>query len=346
MKAKTLLLTLLFAFSASVISFAGKVTVEKELKKEFSVNPDALLKAQSKYGSMVIENWDENKVAIFVLVQAHGSNEEKAKKILDGIDVKISGSKKLVELYTDINCKGNCNMDIDITIQMPRTMDVDLLMKYGNLSLESVDGIAKLGVKYGSLTAEDLSNEGNEIYVKYSGASLDYVKSAVIDIAYSKLSIDNSEILKIESGYNKLNIDEVYTMELKSQYDEVDIDDIYSLKMESKFTNAEIDHIRKELITTMNYGNLKVDHVEKDFNQIKLYTKYANAEIGIDEGASYHLKATAKYGAVKYPKGNAKVNVETDSYTSKTYIGTVGSRKDPKSEVSIECYHANVDLME
>ena len=58
----------------------GKYFKEKTIKKEFSVNSDALLKINNSYGNLNITSWNENRVLIEVHIKTNGNNEERFKK--------------------------------------------------------------------------------------------------------------------------------------------------------------------------------------------------------------------------------------------------------------------------
>jgi Toastrack DUF4097 len=327
--------------------FAQKESAEKSFQKEFEVNADAMLKVSNKHGSLEIENWEKNKVAVFVTIQTRAASNEKATKILNSIDVEVSGSKELVEVITSFdkhNCRGKCSIEVNIMIKMPKSLNVDLAMAYGKMFIQEIDGQAKLGVKYGAMSVDKLNNENVKIFVKYSDASIDHVNKAEINVAYSNLSIDDAKVLKVQSSYGKVEIDDVYSLAIKSQYDELEIDKAGSVALDSKFTNVEIDKLDMELMVENAYGNVEVDYISAGFNQIKVKTSYGNVSLGIDENASYTLDAEAKYGSISYPKSRAHLSMESNSHVVSKYTGTIGSDKAPKSSVIIECKNASVSL--
>jgi len=69
---------------------------------------------------------------------------------------------------------------------VPENIDLDLMMKYGELKVASVNGETKLGVKYGDLNVDKLS-KNSEIYLAYSDAHIDKLQNAKIEVKYSDL---------------------------------------------------------------------------------------------------------------------------------------------------------------
>ena len=59
----------------------GRYTKEKTIKKEFSVNSDALFKVRNSYGNLNITSWNEDRVMVEVHIKTNGNNEEKVLRI-------------------------------------------------------------------------------------------------------------------------------------------------------------------------------------------------------------------------------------------------------------------------
>ena len=99
------LILLLLAFpltglSSGINTSKGKYTKEKSLKKEFSVNSDALLKIRNDYGNLDITSWNENRIVIEVNIKVNGNDEAKVIKKLESIDVTFEASSELVSAKT------------------------------------------------------------------------------------------------------------------------------------------------------------------------------------------------------------------------------------------------------
>ena len=77
----------------------------KTVKKEFTVNKDALLKVDNSYGNIDIVTYDGNTISIEVNIKTNSNNEDKAQKKLDEINIEFNGSSSLVEAKTKF-CAG------------------------------------------------------------------------------------------------------------------------------------------------------------------------------------------------------------------------------------------------
>lgn len=80
----------------------GKYTKEKTIKKEFTVNKDALLKINNKYGNLHITSWDQSRTVIEVHITTNGNDESKVTQRLSEIDVLFEHNPSMVSASTNI----------------------------------------------------------------------------------------------------------------------------------------------------------------------------------------------------------------------------------------------------
>ena len=115
----------------------GKHTKEKTIKKEFTVNTNAMLKVNNSYGNVNVITYSGNKTLIEVTVKTNSNDEDKAQKKLDEITVEFNGSADFVSAKTIFNKNksnswwnwgknNNVNMEINYVIKLPITNSVDL----------------------------------------------------------------------------------------------------------------------------------------------------------------------------------------------------------------------------
>jgi len=75
---------------------------KKQLHKEFTVNPDAMVLLKNKYGDMTITTNDSNKVIMDIIVKVSGNDEEDVTERLREIDVDFESSASRVSARTMI----------------------------------------------------------------------------------------------------------------------------------------------------------------------------------------------------------------------------------------------------
>ena len=360
MKAPKFKSTLLLIFVQLLVittAFAGSEEFSKNLHKEYNADANTILIIQNKYGDVDINNWDKNLITIDVIITVDHHNEEKAKELIDYIDVEFKQSGNTIEAITSIDDKfskrnsfsfgdNRKEFSIDYKVNIPKEIQLDLTNKYGSVFINEIYGHSKITVKYGNLKINKLSRENkkplNEIYLAYSNGKIDDCKWLNLTLKYSKLEIEKCKALIAITKYSKLFVDRGSSIVCESKYDEYRIGNVANFVTTSAYTDINIDEISKKLELDNRYGSVNVDYVPKGFEKIDIENDYGNIDISIDMNASYNLKGYAKYADIDYPdEGRVSRIKESNSLNVE---GLVGSDKDTKSEVFIRTKYGSVDL--
>lgn len=359
MKAPKFKSTLLLIFVQILVvsaAFAGSEEFSKSLHKEYNADANTLLLIQNKFGDVDINNWDKNQVTIDVTITVDHHNEEKAKELIDYINVKFNQTGNTIEAITEIDDKFSRNsfsfgdngkeFSIDYKIYAPKDIKLDLSNRYGSVFINEIAGHTKIAVKYGNLKINKLTRDNkkplNEIYLGYSNGKIDECAWVNLTLKYSKLEVEKSKAIIAVTKYSKLFVDNASSIVCESKYDEYRIGKIVNFVTESAYTDFDFDEISKKLEFDNRYGSLKVGYVPKDFEKIEIENEYGNVDIRIDVNASYNIDGTAKYAGIDYPE-QSRVNRIKES-TSLSIEGLIGTDKNTKSSVKVRTRYGNVDL--
>lgn len=348
---KTLNMKLLAGLLATLMSVQLSAGEEftKKISKSYDVNKDATLSVKNKFGKVHCENWEKNTVSIDVTITINGVSEERAKKYFEQVSVDFSGTSSLVSAVTtidnDLFGRNNCELSIDYMIMIPKTINVEISNKFGEIILAEVGGSASIDLGYGSLNAKRLTGNTNKIDIEFSDDGfIGYVKSATIDIKYSDLNIDEANDLTGESKFSELSIGKIDILTLETGYDDDFIESVRSLDVEADFSDIEVRQLTESLTASFDYGGLKVKEVARNFKLIDITNSFSDANIGFNPEASFRLSATVKMGDLSYPSVNAKISHTELSYTSDKYEGVIGLNSDTGSKVLINAGNSGVTL--
>ena len=351
---KKLLTTLLIGFIlpffiGANIALSAEGDYSKTIKKEYNVEKDALLIVKNKYGKVHCNNWEKDVISVEVIIKIDAPTEEKAAKILDKIDVKISGNSSEVSVVTEFQ-KGWCDekickeLSIDFLIYMPNTIELDIDHKFGELYIDETSGSAEISIGYGTMEVGKLLNDVNEINVKFSEASVDYLGGGSLEMKYSSFDLTETRDITVDSKFSSVSIEKLDDCEIESQYDEFSIGAVTSIILDSKFTDFKISKLVDKAEIENQYGGIIIKYVKGGFSEITIENSFGGIEIGIDEEASYSIDAVMKFGSLSYPKNISTISTEVDGYTTNIYTGTVGSDKNASSRITIESKNAGVCL--
>lgn len=363
MKTKKFKLTtsilLFFFIFANLATFAAKDEYSKKLYKEYDVNDESVLVISNKYGNVEMINWSKQKVSIDVRITVDHRDEEKAKELLEYLNVefKEEGNKIYAETNIDnkFNKKGwffNFGSDskefsIDYTVKMPKSINLELINKYGDVFIDEITGYAKVLVKYGNLKANKILRDNtkplSQVELAYSEGSIEEVNWLKVKLKYSpKFQIERSKAVIAETKYSEIKIEENSSIVCESSYDQYDIGTISNLVCESKYTDINIKKLSKKLNITNKYGDIEVDEIPAGFEEIKVYNKYGQIDLKIAKNASYQIKGEAEYAKIDIP-GKGKVN-RIEENTELSIEGYVGTNANSNSKVNIDTKYGNVDL--
>lgn len=326
----------------------AKEEFTKKISKSYDVNKNATLAIKNKFGKIHCQNWDKNTISIDVTITLETSSQEKANKYFDKITISFTGSADRVSATTsfDDNLFDNNNneISIDYMVKMPKTISIELDHKFGDIILEEVQGSSKIELGYGSIKANKLAGNSNVLEIKFSDGFIGYVKSADLDLKYSELEIDEANDMSAESKFSELNIGKIDVLTLESGYDDDVIGSIRDLDVEAGFSDIEVRSLSERLIADIDYGEIKVKEMGRDFKLIEITNSFSDANIGFNAESSFRLNATIKMGDLTYPRDKARLSVVDLSYTSNKYEGVIGDNQDTGAKVMIDAKNSGVNL--
>ena len=340
-KPKSLLLSLLLIVAVNFSLSAQDAS--KTYSETYDIGKGITLSTETKYSDIELLTWEKDVVDIFVEVEVAASSDNKAREMLDKIEVQINKSGNTITLETEMEngWSRNAKVEINITIKAPKYINLDMENSYGDLFIQEISGLVLLDLKYSNLKAGLLSR-GNEkpynmIDLAYSNAEVDEAGWVEVELSYSDLEINSSRMLFVESKYSKLIGEKAGAIITEGAYDKYYIDEIDSFVAELRYSGLKFGVLNKTLSLHSTYTNAKILKLSKDFEEVDASLSYGNIYMNVESGASYKFEGEAKYG---------HVNIDTDDQLSKSkennYMrvwGTVGS--SAKSSIKLITKYGN-----
>lgn len=328
----------------------------KDFHKEYSAQGKSL-DLSNRYGDVVVETSQTDKVVIDVKVTLRYPNQERAEKLLSYIDVQFAEDGDVISAKTIIDDKFNFSgwggetrrFSIDYNVKMPENMDLTCANRYGNTDLDDLSGYVVLDIKYGNLTASKLSR-GDE--KPMSTINLAYGKGTVNEagwldatVRYSgNFTVEKSKALLVDSKYSSLNIGNTSSVVGETKYDKVKIENINNLVLEAGYADVNVGTLSKKLVLDGSYGSFSVDRVPSGFESLESSTRYMGVDLKIDESADYQLDAKVSYGGLKFNEDNYKNKRRIVENTSTETSGIVGKSDSPSSSVKVTASYGTVKL--
>lgn len=352
---KIFLLTALCIFALGQTIKAKSEEFSKVVQKEFSINSNTSLEINNKYGSVHIQNWDQNSFKIVVKITVDVKDKDQADKILDMLSVvfmqdgdRVSATTKISEDFGKLHgWFGNSGkkFSIDYTVNMPKNNNLKVANKYGNIFIDEMRGFVDIDLKYGDMTINKLTRGDekpmNQIIMGYSKANISEANWLKLQVSYSKIDIDNSKALILISKYSRGHLGKTSSLVSENAYDQYQLSDLSNLVLDGRYSNFQINSIARKIDVNLQYSDLKVNQVPKSFESVQVDNRYGKVNIGIESGASYHLDGFARYTNIEYPTENARLNRISEN-TRLTVNGTIGN--NPKATVKVSTEYGGVKL--
>ncbi|MDO6429881.1 hypothetical protein Q4E93_04765 [Flavitalea sp. BT771] len=188
-------ISLFLVLSQPVITRAANgdddVRKKKTINRSYNVGPDDKLEIENQFGNVRVATWDQNQITVDIEIGVRASSEEKAKDIMDELDVKevqsghiISFKTKVGEIHNnDGKHHGKEDDDrsfyIDYIVHMPAANRLVVENSFGKTEMGDFKGLVSLTSKFGSLNTGRLDN--------VDVVDVEFGKAYIAEVANGKL---------------------------------------------------------------------------------------------------------------------------------------------------------------
>lgn len=340
---KTLKCNILVLFAILISLNVSAERISKRVYKNYPVNAVHKLDLNNKYGNIYIENNRTDSVIVSADIWVEGSSD-RARRLLDNINVTVNQSGSTVTAVTEIenSMNGNNEFSIDYHISIPADRELQVVQKYGNVNMKDLTGKGTFEIKYGALNGQKLLSPDLSMDIAYSKVDIEAIKDLTLSLSYSKIKLEKGNNLKIETRYSGVNIGNCKQIDANSKYDNYYIQNMNTLIINSMYTEISIDKLSEKLSLINGYGGVTVREIPAGFESITIENKYAGIKLGIASNASYKLNGKVRYSDIKHPDGKLNKMRENTSYE---VTGTIGNSENPKSSVRIDSSYGSVNLI-
>ena len=326
----------------------GKFEKSKTIKKEFSVNGDALLTINSKYGNVDVVSWNENRVVIEVTITVNGNSESKVEDKLDNITVDFESSKSEVTAKTvfgkNTGWKNNFSgqFEVNYKIKMPITNQADLENDYGSISLNELKGKAEINCDYGKVIIGNLFHSNNEINIDYTNNStIELMNGGSINADYSGLTVEKAKVIDLNADYSNIVFNNIEDLSFNCDYGKVHVNNGNNINGNGDYLSMQFGNVYKSLEIEADYGSIKVEKLMKEFENISIESDYASIKIGLDADISFNFIANLGYADFSFDMDNVTYNEKIIKSTSKYYEGYV-NKENTSSKIEIRSDYGGV----
>ncbi len=332
-----------------------KYTKEKIIKREYSVNPDAMLRIKNSFGNVDISTWNQNKTVIEVLIKTRSNNEDNAQQRLNEIRIELTASPSLVTAKTIFekqkktwswwgSKKANSSIEIHYKIKIPETNAININNDYGTISLTKLKGKATLRCDYGQLIIGELLANDNVLNFDYTQKStIAFMKSGVIKADYSGFTIEEAERLTLSANHTQSEIQKVIKLTYACDYGKITIGTAQTVSGKGDYIPIHIKTITGSLALNANYGSIKIDELTKTFSNVSISSDYTNVKIGFSPETAFTFNVHLIYADLK-GKDNLTISKSNEHNRNRNFIGYFNDQSSNRT-ITVDSEYGTVTLI-
>lgn len=198
-------ISLFLVLSQPVISKAAggdeEVRKKRTINRSYNVGPDDKLEIENQFGNVQVDTWDKSQITVDITIGVRASSEEKAKEVMDELDVKevqsghiINFKTKVGEIHNNDKKEHRSSGDedrsfyIDYVVHMPTGNRLNIENSFGKTEIGDFKGLVALTSKFGSLKTGRLDNLDN-IDVEFGKAYISEVTNGKVVFKFNKESM-------------------------------------------------------------------------------------------------------------------------------------------------------------
>jgi hypothetical protein len=309
----------------------------KIVTKEYEVSQEALLTIQNKYGNVEIVSSERNNISFNVEILVEARSQERADDIFKKININFTGTRNQVTAITEYKeesrgwgwGKSNENYKVHYVVKVPKTNELDIDNKYGNVSITDIYNDVKLTLKYGNANIQDIGGELSgylgyvgscdvgviggmvDLDIAYSNFSAEGMAEGNFVSKYSKMVIEKAGALEIDSKYDTYNIQEALSIENVGKYDNFSIEKVGEIEIETKYTHIKIGELTTSGDFDTGYGGVKIKSLGANFESVIIDSGYTGYSIGVNGG--FRLDIDTEYSDTNLPSNMTTTNRDKDS---------------------------------
>lgn len=325
----------------------------KNISKKFTVNADAKVAINNKYGTIKVTTWNNNTVEIDVKITVKADDLGDVEEKLQDIDVMFESSSSLVEAKTTLKShkkswgwwgkNKKINYQIDYLVKMPVSNSVSLNNDYGSISLDEINGNANINCDYGKITVGNLRGPENTINLDYCKSStITSVTNANVNTDYSKLTINSANKVSVNTDYSTLKFEKLTDMSFNADYGSIYVGNANNVNGSGDYTGLKFAKINNSLKVRSDYGYIKILELANGFDFVNITSEYAGIKIGTSASNNFNFVIDLQNASFKQKNSpNVELYKSISKSTKKYYEGVYG-KGNSASKITIRSEYGSV----
>ncbi len=286
----------------------AQFTETKQINKRFKVTPETHIEITNKYGRIKINTWEKDSIIFDIKIKVEDKKLSKLEKAMDEVDFDFinsqhfviartkvgenrSGIEKEIANFKESVFQSDGKMDIDVTVWMPKTNQLKVENKFGDVYIDDYLGDIEIILSNGNLKSHDFEGKAT-LKLSFADATINQLKDGRLDCNYSEIFIKKAEKINIASKSSEFEIIEIKDLITDSRRDKFRVQMIDILDARGSFTNYRITEFKNTLNLKTEYGDLDIEKVANDFKSIYVESKSTDINLSFNEKSEFGFEIT------------------------------------------------------
>jgi hypothetical protein len=326
---------------------AQSYTENKNMVKRYKVYPNSTLDISNKYGKIEIVTWDKDSAVIETFLTIQTSSPSRMMKLRNTIDFDFSVTNHYIVAKTVFQTSGNNlikgiknlaesivysgnEVKIDYIVTIPKSINLRVNNKYGDVYADDLDGDIKLVIANGGLKANNLTGSLN-IDLSFGDGTVNRIDKGHLTLSYADFTLKEANQLTLDSKSSKINIDNVESLRIQSRHDKLQLGTVKFLAGETDFCHILINKLIEELNLNAKFGSISADNISKSFSFININSELTDMSLFFERGSMFQYDITYHKDAfVHLPKEAVKSEEKfvSSNMILKLNYGYIGSAEN------------------
>jgi hypothetical protein len=308
---------------------------------------------------VTVETWNYDSVKFVIVATASAPTNADLNVSLNNIDFQFINTDHFVLAKTIIinparvilndfkSIFNNSNsMNIEYKLYVPKTVNLKIENKYGDIYANSLSGNISITLSYGKLKMNQIDGQLT--------LNLNYVDNAEIEkathckaaLSFSNVLLKHVASLEMNSSFSKIDINQVDDIQLQSSNDEISIGEIKTAECNAKFSKLNIGYLGNSFIGDTKFGTITFKKPASSFSKINLGSKYTDVNIFFDEeSVGFDLEIENRKTRILYPRMfNLKEELINQKENSYRTTGHIGKQSNSKIFIDANCGNINIKM--
>lgn len=307
---------------AHSIGIYAQLEGQKTFTHVYSMEADGDLKLDNKYGHVQCYTWDKDSIQIEVEVSVQTKDEDDTRQLLESIVPSIEAQdhfilintqfgeedKGIIQKYlTDINifAKTKTQVDVNYTIWLPQSVNLNISNRFGNIILEEHTGRNDIELEYGDLRFSKFTQKCN-LNLKHGKLVGRSVQQADFNLKNYDVHLKKANDLQLKSSGSEVEIDEIESLKLTSTRDELTVEELGSIRGTAKFSDIEVELLEGDMNLEIENGDMEIEETN-GFTIIEINQKSSHIDINVRDN-SFSLDADLEKSELSVPNTVSNVS--------------------------------------